>query len=234
MSPSLGTWINRDPIEEEGGNNIYVYAENNPVLWNDYFGLDIKDPTRLKYEDKPISEKVIKHHRENTGKELLGRFTPFWGNPSHKLGGVGGCTLIAQHDQAYSLIQFAKGINPDKKYGAKMTVREHEQKRQKIFENNFKSYKARANSLQKKYSDRPKAQKALKLAYLYHNYYEAKENYEQLDHAKNNFTEDLTEKNMERELKRFIKLGEAMQKLKKYMNETEGVIRKLRKELNIE
>jgi RHS repeat-associated protein len=30
-SPELGRWLNRDPIEEEGGNNLYAFAGNNPI-----------------------------------------------------------------------------------------------------------------------------------------------------------------------------------------------------------
>jgi hypothetical protein len=37
--PSLGRWLNRDPIEEEGGSNLYVSVENNPANRVDPFGL---------------------------------------------------------------------------------------------------------------------------------------------------------------------------------------------------
>ena len=30
-SPSLGRWISRDPIEEDGGDNLYEYADNDPI-----------------------------------------------------------------------------------------------------------------------------------------------------------------------------------------------------------
>mgnify|MGYP004663975285 CR=1 FL=1 len=48
-SPSLGRWLNRDPIEEEGGENLYGFCGNNPIVNYDrngcaYFavrGLDI-------------------------------------------------------------------------------------------------------------------------------------------------------------------------------------------------
>ncbi|HBJ87129.1 MAG TPA: hypothetical protein DDZ88_25370, partial [Verrucomicrobiales bacterium] len=38
-SPSLGRWMSRDPIGEEGGINLYAYAGNNPVNLVDYLGL---------------------------------------------------------------------------------------------------------------------------------------------------------------------------------------------------
>lgn len=38
--PSLGRFINRDPIAEAGGTNLYAFAGNNPVNRWDYLGLD--------------------------------------------------------------------------------------------------------------------------------------------------------------------------------------------------
>jgi len=40
-NPELGRWINRDPIEEEGGTNIYCMAFNAPIMLVDRTGLDI-------------------------------------------------------------------------------------------------------------------------------------------------------------------------------------------------
>jgi hypothetical protein len=37
--PSLGRWINRDPIQESGGLNLYQFVRNRPVLILDAFGL---------------------------------------------------------------------------------------------------------------------------------------------------------------------------------------------------
>ena len=38
-SPELGRWISRDPIEEEGGVNLYAMVGNNPITHFDQFGL---------------------------------------------------------------------------------------------------------------------------------------------------------------------------------------------------
>jgi RHS repeat-associated protein len=38
-NPETGRWINRDPIEEEGGVNLYAFVRNNGVNWWDMLGL---------------------------------------------------------------------------------------------------------------------------------------------------------------------------------------------------
>jgi RHS repeat-associated protein len=38
--PRLGRWLSRDPIEEEGGNNLYGYVRGNPVQFIDRLGYD--------------------------------------------------------------------------------------------------------------------------------------------------------------------------------------------------
>jgi hypothetical protein len=40
-NPSSGKWLSRDPVEEKGGQNIYVFAENNPIAHSDFLGLDV-------------------------------------------------------------------------------------------------------------------------------------------------------------------------------------------------
>jgi uncharacterized protein RhaS with RHS repeats len=38
--PNLQRWLSRDPIEEEGGINLYEYVDNNPINEIDPLGLD--------------------------------------------------------------------------------------------------------------------------------------------------------------------------------------------------
>jgi RHS repeat-associated protein len=40
-SPGLRRWLNRDPIGEQGGVNLYGYVDNSPILWTDNYGLFI-------------------------------------------------------------------------------------------------------------------------------------------------------------------------------------------------
>ncbi|MEX2382235.1 MAG: RHS repeat-associated core domain-containing protein, partial [Opitutales bacterium] len=39
-SPSMGRWINRDPIEERGGLNLYGFVGNDPANYWDFLGLE--------------------------------------------------------------------------------------------------------------------------------------------------------------------------------------------------
>jgi RHS repeat-associated protein len=42
--PNLQRWLNRDPIEEEGGINLYGFVANNPVSFVDLLGLKFGNP----------------------------------------------------------------------------------------------------------------------------------------------------------------------------------------------
>ncbi|MCQ2394233.1 MAG: RHS repeat-associated core domain-containing protein [Kiritimatiellae bacterium] len=41
-NPTHGRWLNRDPIGERGGENLYVFCGNQPIYYIDAFGLDFK------------------------------------------------------------------------------------------------------------------------------------------------------------------------------------------------
>ena len=38
-SPALMRWLNRDPIEEDGGVNLYCIVNNSPIFCCDYVGI---------------------------------------------------------------------------------------------------------------------------------------------------------------------------------------------------
>jgi RHS repeat-associated protein len=49
-SPALGRFINKDPIEEQGGLNLYGFCANNGVNRWDYLGMDPDDALAYKYQ----------------------------------------------------------------------------------------------------------------------------------------------------------------------------------------
>jgi len=54
----LGRWLNRDPIEEEGGINLYGYVENNTINQVDLMGLQRGMPTT---RPTPGVRPVVRH-----------------------------------------------------------------------------------------------------------------------------------------------------------------------------
>ena len=55
-NPTLQRWMNRDPIKELGGINLYAYVANNPITQLDPFGLDYV-PGGYPYWPPPIPPK---------------------------------------------------------------------------------------------------------------------------------------------------------------------------------
>jgi len=58
-SPDMGRWINRDPIGEKGGENIYCFVNNHAVSYCDYNGLFrfvIKSVDVTRPDQKPIPQ----------------------------------------------------------------------------------------------------------------------------------------------------------------------------------
>ena len=59
----LGRWLSRDPIGENGGVNVYVYAANNTQGETDCFGLSIKIDTSLSdYMSEEDAAKLLENH----------------------------------------------------------------------------------------------------------------------------------------------------------------------------
>jgi RHS repeat-associated protein len=46
-NPETGRWINRDPIEEDGGENLYHFTFSNPINWIDDTGLQTIAPAPI-------------------------------------------------------------------------------------------------------------------------------------------------------------------------------------------
>ncbi|MBU0678742.1 MAG: hypothetical protein KJ626_11565 [Verrucomicrobia bacterium] len=49
--PSSGRWLSRDPIGEQGGQHLYVFVENRPVVYVDPLGLTAKRNCHAVYKD---------------------------------------------------------------------------------------------------------------------------------------------------------------------------------------
>ena len=64
-APGLGRWINRDPIHESGGTNIYAFVSNNPVNRLDWRGLQTEaDDKQKEYEEGFERENQAAQQRE--------------------------------------------------------------------------------------------------------------------------------------------------------------------------
>ena len=47
----MGKWLNRDPLGEAGGINLYGFVGNDPINWFDPFGLKLKYNLITSYEN---------------------------------------------------------------------------------------------------------------------------------------------------------------------------------------
>src|SRR3989339_1010610 len=54
-SAKLSRWVNRDPIGEEGGNNLYIFIQNTPGDSMDYLGLRLTCETTTEF----VTSKII-------------------------------------------------------------------------------------------------------------------------------------------------------------------------------
>ncbi|QYY36714.1 RHS repeat-associated core domain-containing protein [Ruficoccus sp. ZRK36] len=78
-SPGMGRWLSRDPIEEEGGMNLYVFVGNNGVNGWDQLGM---------LTDEAVAAALLRHWAEPNGNDTFGRFGGYWGEYMKSLGAI--------------------------------------------------------------------------------------------------------------------------------------------------
>jgi RHS repeat-associated protein len=110
--PNLQRWLNRDPIGEFGGNNLYEFAFDNPVSKVDSYGLDCANDCENQYQR---DQQKIKHDYEVclawyygilTGNQCLARPRPPL-TPPAILGGLSGCGAKAAAAQTAATARLA-------------------------------------------------------------------------------------------------------------------------------
>jgi RHS repeat-associated protein len=95
-----GRWLSRDPIEEEGGLNLYGFCLNEPTGWVDILGLGLFGPNCSGSQDESAKKatdkwnpRSIKQDREHCGmvcKKCKGGNDCFF--TTHTTGTIDGCT----------------------------------------------------------------------------------------------------------------------------------------------
>jgi uncharacterized protein RhaS with RHS repeats len=99
-NPTTGRWLNRDPIAERGGLNLYEFTLNNPLTWVDLWGLrnvtitmyftNLTIDQCVKDEVNRILQNCMKKCCSKNNKVSL-NWIPFGGTPNQlPLGGSGG------------------------------------------------------------------------------------------------------------------------------------------------
>ena len=77
--PETGRWLNRDPIEERGGVNLYAFVGNDAIGWVDLLGLDPQQEREIvdtESEDKTITQSYRGKKKTGTTTETVG-WTPY-------------------------------------------------------------------------------------------------------------------------------------------------------------
>ena len=94
-SPELGRWLNRDPIEEDGGYNLYVFVFNSPAYDVDVLGLSAYQACLDRCEQRQGSRARRNRCRLNCQRRQRGRGTgsgTFGGSGYYVFGGGGSVT----------------------------------------------------------------------------------------------------------------------------------------------
>jgi len=112
-APSLQRWLNRDPLKERGGINLYLFADNSPTTKLDYVGLEdigLYWPPGVELVPPPPPDWHKCRNQHQTCPEVEPKDTPNWkpdqfnwGNTDAKKGHVGNCYRGAKGGPLFGL-----------------------------------------------------------------------------------------------------------------------------------
>ncbi len=77
-APSIARWLNRDPIEEGGGVNLYAFCKNKMICVYDILGLNELDDIEKRYRDMIIAARA---KNKNVAADNLAHFLDGDGSP---------------------------------------------------------------------------------------------------------------------------------------------------------
>ena len=86
-SPEFGRWTKRDPIEEDGGSNLYGFCNNSPLVFTDNAGtaLYAVDGTWHDAEDEAVVRRFFLHSYESPKEYYEGPDEAIGGSDSHSI-----------------------------------------------------------------------------------------------------------------------------------------------------
>lgn len=74
--PNLQRWLNRDPLGEDGGINLYGFVRNNPLGWVDSWGWQgVRRPPAEIEPRNPIEEEILRNYERGGDVSKLSRGT---------------------------------------------------------------------------------------------------------------------------------------------------------------
>ncbi len=119
-NPSTGRWPNRDPIEEEGGVNLYSFVRNNPVSYTDFLGMALtpyRGYPQWKYAPLKSTRKKIGGETEMLWPPTIAKA------PVAQSGGW----YVKLEGELSGEIRILPGLDVTRRYGASnQTIIEHE------------------------------------------------------------------------------------------------------------
>jgi hypothetical protein len=96
--PNLGRWVNRDPIEEAGGENLYGFVRNNSIIAIDLMGearLDVRPPTAWTNSSIYNESGGMLGYTYNNVQEIFASYQETLNSPDIEVFGEEGCCFNA-------------------------------------------------------------------------------------------------------------------------------------------